>query len=70
MGLLSSYTADNRVINQGRTVTYSKSRIYGQWSYVSGMTVITIGQAWEYHRYCQKLYSYVGMDYDTALSCA
>jgi len=70
MGLLNTYTAANRVVTQGRTVTYSKSRIYGQWSYVSGMSVITIGSAWEYHRYCQKTYSYVGMDFDTAKTCA
>lgn len=70
MGLLNSYSSANRVVLNGKTVSYSKSRIYGQWSYVSGVSVVTIYQAWEYHRYCQKTYQYVGMDYTTASKCA
>lgn len=70
MGLLKSYSKSNRVIITDKTVTYSKNRIYGQWSWVDILVVRTIGWAWEYHRYCHKSYKYVGMDRGTAQKCA
>lgn len=66
MGLLTTYGSHNRVILNDKTVTYSKSRIYGEWSYVSGTTIQYIYSCWEYHRYCSKTYMYVGMDRATA----
>lgn len=66
MALLTTYGAFNRVVLNDKTVTYSKTRIYGAWSYVSGTSVITLGSVWEYHRYCSKTYMYVGMDRTTA----
>ena len=70
MALLTTYGANNRVIINDKTVTYSKTRIYGAWSYVSATSVITLGSVWEFHRYATKVYSYVGMDRATAQSCA
>ena len=70
MGLLTSYSSANRVIVTDKTVTYSKNKIYGQWSYASGTTIQTLGSVWEYHRYCNKTYMYVGMDRSTAQTCA
>lgn len=66
MGLLTTYGSQNRVILNDKTVTYSKSRIYGEWSWASGTTIQYIYSVWEYHRYCSKSYMYVGMDRDTA----
>lgn len=66
MALLTKYDASNRVILNDKTVTYSKTRIYGAWSYVSGVSIITLYSCWEYHRYCSKTYMYVGMDRTTA----
>ena len=37
---------------------------------MSGVSVITIGSAWEYHRYCQKTYQYVEMTKEAAVECA
>ena len=66
MALLTTYGASNRVIINDKTVTYSKRRIYGAWSFISGVSIITLGSVWEYHRYCQKCYQYVGMTKDAA----
>ena len=71
MGLLTTYGANNRVVYNDKVVTYSKQRIYGQWSYQPIIDVInTIYWVWEYHRYCSKSYMYVGMDLATAQQCA
>lgn len=66
MGLLQSYGADNRVVFNDKVVTYSKQRIYGNWSYVNLNMTTTYYWVWEYHRYCTKSYAYVGMDLVTA----
>ena len=70
MALLSNYSSDNLVITEGKIVTYSKSRIYGSWSYTSGTTVTTYTSAWEFHRYCSMSFEYVGMTYSAAMRCA
>lgn len=70
MGLLTSYGSNNRVVYNDKVVTYSKQRIYGQWSYVMLNVETTRYWVWEYHRYCTKSYMYVGMDLATAQSCA
>lgn len=71
MGLLNIYGEDNKVVLNGKVVTYSRSRIYGQWNY-TGMPgqITTYDWVWEYHRYCEKSYMYVGMDKATAEACA
>lgn len=71
MGLLTSYGANNRVVFNDKVVTYSKQRIYGNWTYLSALNILTtLYWVWEYHRYCTKSYMYVGMDLATAQSCA
>lgn len=71
MGLLTTYNKDNRVVTGGKTVSYSRAMIPGQWTYNTSIsTQTTYWQAWEYHRYCYKTYMYVGMDQTTAEACA
>lgn len=70
MALLSNYSSTNLVITEGKTVSYSKSRIYGSWSYTSGTAITTYTEAWEFHRYCSMSFEYVGMTYSAAKSCA
>lgn len=71
MGLLTSYGAANRVIDQDLSITYSRQRVYQDYTYVYGIAeLITIHSVWEYHRRATKSYRYVGMDRDTANACA
>lgn len=71
MGLLTSYGEANRVIDQDLDVTYSRQRVYQDYTYVYGIAqLITIHSVWEYHRHASKSYRYVGMDRETANSCA
>ena len=70
MGLLTTCTDTNRVIHNGKTVTYSRRKIYGTWLYASGLTIVSKTEAWEYHRYCSLSYSYVGLTKAAAISCA
>ena len=71
MGLLTSWGAANRVIDQGLVKTYSRQRVYQDYTYVYGVAeLITIHSVWEYHRRATKSYRYVGMDRDTANACA
>lgn len=70
MGLLTTATANNRVIDQALTVTYSKSMINGYWESSTGLTVNFWTTAYEYHRYATIQYRYVGMDYDSAMQAA
>lgn len=71
MALLNSWSSANRVVLNDKVVTYSQQRIYGEWSYINGVSqIITLHSAWEYHRYCSKTYMYVGMDISTANLCA
>lgn len=71
MGLLTTYNKNNRVVTNGKIVTYSKVYTPGQWSYNDTLSsTVTYYQMWECHRYCSKSYMYVGMDLDTATQCA
>lgn len=70
MGLLSTATAANRVTERALTVTYSKPRISGAWSWADANVVNTRTQAYEYHRYASCSYRYVGLDFASALDCA
>ena len=73
MALLNTYGSANRVVTNDKTVSYSMTRVNGQWVHDSGplpWQETTYNYMWEYHRYCQKTYSYVGMDLATANACA
>lgn len=70
MALLPTYGAGNKVVDSGLAVTYSRKRVYGEWSYVSGTSIITIKSAWVYTRCASKSYRYVGMSKAAAESCA
>lgn len=70
MGLLSTATAANRVTERALTVTYSKPRISGSWSWVDANVENTRTQAYEYHRYASCAYRYVGLDFLSALDAA
>lgn len=61
MALLTTATATNRIIDQSLSVTYSKVRVTGSWSYTSGTSVITVNSAWEYTRRATMSLHYVGM---------
>lgn len=69
MALLTTWTAANRVITTEKVVTYSRSKIYGSWKWGDAI-VYTLNEAWEYHRFCSKTYSYVGLTKAAAVSCA
>ena len=62
MGLMNTWNASNRVVEQGKVITYSKKGVKGR--------SIWWNKGYEYHRYCSLTYRYVGMDYSTAVSCA
>ena len=71
MGLLTTYDKNNRVVTNGKVLSYSKQYRPGQWSYNDTISTIhTYYQMWECHRYCSKSYMYVGMDLSTATACA
>ena len=71
MGLFTTYGEANRVIDQDLVKTYSRQRVYQDYTYVYGVAeLITIHSVWEYHRRATKSYRYVGMDRDTANACA
>lgn len=71
MALLNTYSSANRVVTEDKVVTYSVSRIQGEWTHIiSPLAWYTYYTVYEYHRYCTKTYSYVGMDIATARNCA
>ena len=72
MGLLTTWGDDNKVIESGLTVTYSKSKTFGSWTAEStgSSASVTYTEAWEYRRFASGVLKYVGMSYDAALSCA
>lgn len=71
MALLNTYGAANRVVTEDKVVTYSINRVQGEWTYIiSSNQWYTYYTVFEYHRYCTKTYSYVGMDLTTARNCA
>lgn len=69
MALLTTWTAANRVITTEKVITYSRSKIYGSWRWGEAI-IYTFNEAWEYHRYCTKTYSYVGLTKEAAMACA
>lgn len=73
MGLLTTYTDENKVIDSGLTISYSKSKVFGSWtatSMTASTASVTYNEAWEYRRFARGTFRYVGMDYDTARACA
>lgn len=71
MGLLTTYDANNKIIINDKTVSYSQKRVTGTWTYMPfPWQDVTYSWMWEYHRYCSKSYMYVGMDLTTANACA
>lgn len=69
--LLTSYSNDNKIITMGKTVWYSQAYVKGDWTYEYGVSQFNhYDYAWEYHRYCQLQFEYVGMTYSAAKSCA
>ncbi len=69
MGLQSSYSDANIVIEEGLTVTYSRSIIQGSWSYTAANVSGTYDTMRELHRYARKSFKYVGMTYAAAKTC-
>ena len=70
MGLLTTYSAANRVVDTALQVNYSRRIVFGSWTYVSLNVTTTYNQAWEYTRTAVKTFRYVGMDRATAEDCA
>ena len=71
MALLNTYGSANRVVTEDKVVTYSINRIQGEWTHIiSAVQQYIYYTVFEYHRYCTKTYSYVGMDLTTARDCA
>ena len=69
MGLITSYSDANLVIEEGLTVTYSRRLISGSWSWTSANVSGTYSYMQEYHRYATKAFRYVGMTYAAAKTC-
>jgi hypothetical protein len=69
MGLITSYSDANLVLEEGLTVTYSRMKISGSWGWVSANLSGTYYYANEYHRYATKAFRYVGMTYAAAKTC-
>lgn len=69
MALLTSYSAENLVIDSGLVVAYSKSLVSGGWSWTSGSVSGSYDYMWEMHRRARQSFRYVGMTYDAAQSC-
>lgn len=70
MALFQTYAANNKVVDSGLAITYSRKRVYGEWSYASGASITTIHSAWVYTRCAAKSYRYVGMTKAAAEVCA
>ena len=70
MGLLTTYSAANRIVDTALQVNYSRRLVFGSWTYLSLNVSTTYNQAWEYTRTAAKTFRYVGMDKATAEDCA
>ena len=70
MALLNSYGSANRVVTNDKVVTYSMTKLEGNWTWFDGVNTHSYYWMWEIHRYCTKQYKYVGMDLATAQACA
>lgn len=72
MGLINSYGDGNKVILTSNNITYSVRRIKGNWvktSMVADVVLETYTSMYEYHRYANYSYTYVGMSYSAAQAC-
>ena len=69
MALRTSYGDRNLVIDEGLCVRYSTATISGSWTYVGGVSIVTVYEMQECHRYATKRFRYVGMTYAAALKC-
>lgn len=73
MGLLTTYTDVNCVVDTALQVNYTRRIVFGQWvksTITSSSASTTYTQAWEYARAAVKTYRYVGLDEATARECA
>lgn len=69
--LIEHYSSANRVVDTELAVTYSKTKVYGQWTYqVAIVATETRYEAWSYVRSANKTYRYVGMTKAAADACA
>lgn len=68
MSLINSATADCRIIEEGRSVTYAKNRVQQSYVKVTGNIEQRIDFVWEYRRFCTADYKYVGLSYDAAIT--
>jgi len=66
MGLLTTATADNRIVDRDLVITYSQKLVNGKWHWIYGLAEGDVWRAWEYRRFATKTYRYVGMDFDSA----
>ena len=63
--------SDRKIITMGKTISYSQAYVKGDWTYNYGVSQYNHYEyAWEYHRYCQLQFMYVGMTYSAAKDCA
>ena len=77
MGLLNYYNDSNKVVDTALQVQYAcVPETYEAHGWIpdpnlSSLSVLTdyTAQYWVVHRYATKSYGYVGMDYNTAISC-
>lgn len=70
MALLTHFNDTNKVITQGKCVSYSSNIEHGTWSYTPAPNVQeTYNSDFRIVRTCVYSYQYVGMDYATAQSC-
>ena len=71
MGLLTSYSSANLVVDTQLTVAYAKRRIFGEWVYAnSAITNATSVDAVCFTRTATASFRYIGMDEATARACA
>lgn len=69
MSLKTSHSDANIVVDEGLSVWYRSETIHGDWTYVSGVSIVHLYTMIERHRYARKSFRYVGMTYEAAVSC-
>ena len=71
MALISTWTSNgsNLVIDSALTISYSRSRVSGNWSYTSANVSGSYDYMMEYHRHARQSFRYVGMTYAAAMAC-
>lgn len=70
MGLLTTYTSANRVVDTALAVNYARRVVMQTFVEETGTVPTTHNHAWEYTRTATKTFRYVGMDAETAEDCA